>query len=66
MNLVITYESYSDSIVSTRYEPVIGERMMVKHNSHRKPTDVLGMSYGARENCGGILVKMQHKQHFFI
>lgn len=33
---------------------------------HRKPIEVLEMSYGARESCGGLLVKMQHKQHFFI
>jgi hypothetical protein len=24
--------------------------MMVKHNSHRKPIDILEMSYGARES----------------
>lgn len=40
--------------------------MLVKHNNHRKPIDVLDMSYGARESCGGLLVKMQHKQHFFM
>ena len=40
--------------------------MLVKHNNHRKPTKVPQMSYSGRLTCRGLLVKMQHKQHFFM